>query len=95
MTIVSGHLVVDPEQRDAYLETCREVVAAGRAAPGCLDFALSADLVDPSRINVLERWESREAVEAFRGDGVGEDQGAMIRSADVVECDVSAVRSLT
>jgi hypothetical protein len=59
MIIVSGHLVVDPAQRDAYLDTCREVVDAARTTDGCLDFAISADLQDPARIRstqVLTTW---------------------------------------
>lgn len=95
MTIVCGHLIVSAEERDAYLADCVLVVEAGRAAPGCLDFCLSPDLVDPRRINILERWESQEAVAAFRGDGVGEDQSAQILSASVLECDVTDVRVLS
>jgi heme-degrading monooxygenase HmoA len=85
MVIVAGHLVVDPDERQAYLATCAEVVEAARRADGCLDFAIGADLVDPARINVYERWESQEAVAEFRGAGVGEDQGAMIRRLTVAE----------
>jgi quinol monooxygenase YgiN len=85
MVVVAGHLVVEPHERERYLETCREVVEAGRRAPGCLDFAISADLVDPARINILERWDSTEAVEAFRGAGVGDVQTSMIRSMSVAE----------
>ncbi len=33
--------------------------APGPPRPGCLDFALSADLVEPGRINIFERWESQ------------------------------------
>ena len=75
VVIVAGHLIVDPSQRDDYLAGCVEVVRAARAAAGCLDFALSADLIDAGRINILERWESAAAVEAFRGSGVGERAG--------------------
>ena len=39
---------------------------ARRQAPGCLDFSLSADLLDPGRINVYERWRSREDLLAYR-----------------------------
>ena len=85
MVIVAGHLVVDPEVRAAYLDSCRAVVEAARATEGCLDFAVSADAVDPSRINVYERWESRDSVEAFRGDGVPDGQASAIRSANVAE----------
>ena len=95
MVIVSGHLIVAAEDRDAYLATCAAVVEAGRRATGCLDFALSADLVDPGRINILERWESQADVEAFRGDGVDDEQGAAILSASVAEYDVAGVRPLS
>ncbi|HEY5820574.1 MAG TPA: antibiotic biosynthesis monooxygenase family protein [Propionibacteriaceae bacterium] len=95
MVIVSGHLIVDPEGREAYLDTCRQVVDQARKAPGCLDFSLAADLLDAGRINILERWESQSAVEAFRGDGVDDEQGAAILGASVAEYDVAAVRQLT
>jgi quinol monooxygenase YgiN len=95
MVIVSGHLVVAEEVRDDYLAGCVDIVGQARRAPGCLDFAISADLLDPARINVLERWDSQAAVEAFRGGGTGEDQGAMIVSASVSEYDVAGERGLT
>ncbi len=95
MIIVSGHLLVDPDRRAAYLDTCREVVAQARLTEGCLDFALSADLLDPARINVLERWVDRAGVEAFRGDGVPEEQAGLITGADVAEHEVASSRSLT
>jgi len=85
MVIVAGHLVVDPDQRETYLESCREVVELARRTEGCLDFAIGADLVDPGRINILERWESQEAVEAFRGRGPSGDQQQAIRSGNVAE----------
>lgn len=95
MVIVAGHLMVDPEQRAAYLAGCVSVVEQARRAPGCLDFAITADLVDPGRIGVFERWESQADVEAFRGSGPSDDQGAAMRSASVAEYDVADVRSLT
>ncbi|QIG45755.1 antibiotic biosynthesis monooxygenase [Nocardioides anomalus] len=85
MVIVAGHLLVDADERAAYLESCREVVEAARATDGCLDFALTADLVDPRRVNVFERWESQEAVETFRGDGPAGDQQAAVRGGSVAE----------
>lgn len=94
MVIVSGHLIVADEKRDGYLAGCREVVSQARRTAGCLDFALSADLVEPGRINILERWESPAALEEFRGSGVSEDQAAVIVSASVAEYDVTDVRPL-
>ncbi|WP_439028917.1 putative quinol monooxygenase [Gordonia terrae] len=94
MVIVAGRLEVDAQGRTAYLDECAEVVSAARRTPGCLDFAICADPVDPNRINIFERWASQAAVDAFRGEGVGEAQSAAILSAVVAEYDVSDVRVL-
>jgi quinol monooxygenase YgiN len=93
MVIVAGHIVVDPAERDAYLAGCVAVVEQARAAEGCLDFAIAADLVDPGRITILERCASQEAVEAFRGSGPSGEQGAAMLSASVAEYDVAGVRT--
>ncbi|SNS26166.1 putative quinol monooxygenase [Actinomadura mexicana] len=93
MIIIAGRLHVDAEARDAYLAGCRTVVETARSAPGCLDFALSADLLEPDRINVYERWESGEDVERFRGDGQEPEQAARIRDAEVTRYVISAVEA--
>ena len=95
MVIVAGNLIVNPEQRESYLADCVSVIEEARKAPGCLDFTIAADLVDPGRIDVYERWESQADVEAFRGSGPSEEQGAEMLSASVAEYDVASVRSLT
>jgi quinol monooxygenase YgiN len=95
VVIVAGHLVVDPDGRDDYLSGCVEVMRQARSTPGCLDFSLSADLLEPGRINIFERWESQAAVEAFRGSGTSDEQGAAILVASVAEYDTADVRSLT
>jgi quinol monooxygenase YgiN len=59
MVIVAGHITVDPEQRESYLAGCMSVVERARRADGCLDFAITADLLDPGRVNLFERWGSR------------------------------------
>jgi quinol monooxygenase YgiN len=94
VVIVAGHIVVDPSRRDDYLSGCVDVVRQARRTPGCLDFSISADVIDPGRVNVFERWESQAAVEAFRGDGPSDEQGAAIVSAEVAEYDVGGRRSL-
>lgn len=95
MIIVSGWLRVREESRGAYLEGCREVVAAARAAPGCIDFHLSADLLDPARINIFEQWESAGAVDDFRGSGPSEEQGAAIEGAHVEQHEIQNTITLT
>lgn len=95
MIIVAGYLRVDPAQRDSYLRGCIPVVRVARATAGCLDFCMSADLLDPARINIMERWDNREVVEAFRGSGPSDDQQAAIVAADVAEYDIATIRRLT
>lgn len=95
MVIVAGYLVVDPLQRESYLAGCATVVELARRARGCLDFAISADLVEAGRIDIFERWESRAAVDEFRGSGPSEEQQGSIISASVCEYDVTAERRLT
>lgn len=94
MVIVAGHVMVDPPQRDNYLAGSRDAVDQARRAPGCLDFAITADLLDPGRVNIYERWECRQAVEAFRGGGPGEEQTGAIITATVSEYDVTGERRL-
>lgn len=95
MLIVAGHLVVEPPQRASYLAECRRVVQQARRTPGCLDFAIGADLLDPGRINVFERWESQAAVDAFRGSGPSAEQQGVIVTASVSEYDVDGGPRLT
>jgi quinol monooxygenase YgiN len=95
MVIVGGHIVVEADQRESYLAGCVGVVEQARSTPGCLDFAITADLIDLTRIDIFERWESQAAVEAFRGGGPSREQGAAMVSASVAEYDVADIRSLT
>ncbi|WP_163799626.1 putative quinol monooxygenase [Mycolicibacterium sediminis] len=94
MVIVAGYLIVESTERAAYLEGCADVVVQARGAAGCLDFAICGDLLDPGRVNVFERWESRAAVEAFRGSGPSDEQGAALLSGSVAEYDVTDERRL-
>lgn len=90
MIIVAGRLQVDAVDRDQYVADCLAVVQQARSAPGCLDFAISADLVEPDRVNVYERWESDADVEQFRGSGPDPAQTAQIRDAQVRRYRISA-----
>lgn len=73
MLIVAGHLVLDPADRDAHVADSAGAVRLAREADGCLDFAVSADPVDPRRVNVFERWSGPEALQAFREGGADDD----------------------
>jgi quinol monooxygenase YgiN len=94
MKIVAGHITVDPHERESYLAGCVSIVEQARRTPGCLDFAITSDIVDPGRINIVERWQSQAAVDAFRGSGPSDEQSAAILSASVAEYTVTEVRDL-
>ncbi|WP_436794642.1 putative quinol monooxygenase [Actinospongicola halichondriae] len=83
MLIIAGHLTVDPTERDSYVAACAPVVRAALATEGCLDFSITADTIDASRVRVYERWESEEQLLAFRGSGPSDDQQTAIIDAAV------------
>lgn len=89
MLIIAGHLTLQESDRDRYVADCAAAVAAARNADGCLDFAVSADAVDPSRVNVFERWRTRELLLAFRGDGPDDDLRSRILAADIAEYEIA------
>lgn len=62
MIVVAGHLTINPEHRDAAIEAIRTCVAATRAEEGNVDYRYSADIDDPDRLNLVELWESEEAM---------------------------------
>ena len=95
MIVVSGQLFVDPSDRAEYLDACVEVARLARAAPGCLDFHLSADPLEPGRINIFELWASVGAAEAFRGTGPSDEQRAVVHSAKVEQHQIASTVSLT
>lgn len=95
MIIVSGHLTVLPNERDGYLLGCTQVIEQARSTVGCMDFHLSADPIEPGRINIFEQWDSAEAADAFRGSGPSDEQQAAILGASVFQHEVASSTSLT
>lgn len=83
MIIVSGRIYLRPGTRQDFVASSAQAVVQARQAPGCRDFVVAADPLEPDRVNVYEEWESEDALLAFRGDGPGEDLGANIVRADV------------
>ncbi len=94
MVIVAGHITVEPQQRESYLAGCVSVVERARGAAGCLDFAITADPIDPGRVNIFERWESQAALNTARGNAPGFEQSEAMLSVSVADYDVADVRPL-
>jgi quinol monooxygenase YgiN len=91
MLIIAGYLEVSPTGREAYVQDCLTAVQMALAAPGCLDYSITADSIDPARIRVYERWENEERLLAFRGSGPSDGQQAAIVNADVKRYGVDSV----
>ncbi len=91
MLIIAGHLVVDPTERDRVIAGHVAVVTAALAAPGCLDFAVTADTIDPARVRIYERWEDEEQLLAFRGSGPDQGQQDDILDVEVRRYEISSV----
>jgi quinol monooxygenase YgiN len=89
MVIVAGHITVEPQQRKSYLAGCVRIAEQGRRAVGCLDVAICADLVDPGRVNIFERWESQAALETFRSSGPDTEQHPAMLTVYVQEYDIA------
>jgi quinol monooxygenase YgiN len=66
MLIIAGHEEVDAGERDRYGAAHEDLVRRARQAPGCLDLAITADALDPTRVNNFERWQSMEHLDAWR-----------------------------
>ena len=68
------------------------VVERARRAACCLDFAITADPIDPGRVNIFERWESQAALNTARGNAPGFEQAEAMLSVSVADYDVADVR---
>ncbi|WCO67234.1 antibiotic biosynthesis monooxygenase [Iamia majanohamensis] len=85
MVIIAGHVLVAEAERDRCVALFQDLVRRCREADGCIDMAISADPVDPARVNNLEVWASAEALDAWRAvadapdPGVAMDASAMAR----------------
>jgi quinol monooxygenase YgiN len=64
--IVAGWGTVDPKRRADAISKFGDLVARARKTTGCIDFAISPDARDPSRVNLFELWESAEHLNAWR-----------------------------
>jgi quinol monooxygenase YgiN len=92
MPIIAGHTEVDSDDRDEAVAVMRGLVTRARDAPGCLDVAITADPVDPGRVNLFGRWESQAALETFRGSGPDTEQRPAMLTVAVQEYDIADVR---
>ncbi|MCH1868113.1 putative quinol monooxygenase [Nocardioides sp. CFH 31398] len=69
-----------------------EMTTRVRAFEGCLDFAVTADALEPGRVNVYERWASEDRLARWRAQADPPRVEAPMRSDHVRRFDVAAER---
>jgi quinol monooxygenase YgiN len=62
---IIGYIDVEPGERDRLVASTIELQRATRDdEPGCLNYTIAADPVNPSRISIVELWDSAASLEA-------------------------------
>ena len=92
MLIIAGPVRIAEADRDAYVTAFCDLVERCRKAAGCLDVVISADSLDPGRVNIFERWESQEVLDAWRAVANAPDTGIEFDADDVQLFTVADVR---
>lgn len=66
MIIIAGYTLTEADQRDVAVEALTDMVERARKHDGCLDLSITADSVDPERVNVFELWRDQKTLDAWR-----------------------------
>lgn len=64
MLIVMAEVVVEAGAIDQVRDGLKTMEDETRKEPGCISYAFSLDVSDPTTMRISERWESMEALEA-------------------------------
>ncbi len=65
--VVVAQMKVGERHEDEVVQGLREVAAQTHEEPGCLLYALHRAADDPEKIVLIERWESRDALQEHLG----------------------------
>ena len=94
MLIIAGTLEVEPERRDEFIASREAGMRESRAEAGCIDYVLGADPLEPGRVYLFERWESKEHLAphlARLGGPRPEDPEAVpVRAAELLQYEIAA-----
>lgn len=58
--LISAQIDLDPAKRDEALRNAQPWIDGALSQPGCIHYSWSADLNNPSRVNVFEEWECED-----------------------------------
>ncbi|MEZ5894166.1 MAG: putative quinol monooxygenase [Parvularculaceae bacterium] len=91
MIIVAGRVALRPGALPALMPAMKAMVAASRAEPGCIAYHYGPDMTDPDAFLVLERWETRAALDAHFETPHLKAWRAALRNVGLVSRDLIAV----
>jgi quinol monooxygenase YgiN len=94
--IVQGVFVVEPAERDRFIEGGKDGMRASRAEEGCLEYVYAADPLDPARVVLSERWESMDLLQQHLDGQASRPAGDRPRpqSVEIVIYEVASARKL-
>jgi len=64
MIVIAGRARLHESEVGAATRAGSEMAATSRDEPGCIDYRFAIDIDDPLVVQVLEQWESAEALDA-------------------------------
>ena len=67
MIVVVGYLTINPDLRGEVEAAIATLVPLTTAEDGNIEYRYSVDMGEPNRINIMEQWESEEAMNAHMG----------------------------
>ncbi|MEN3321493.1 MAG: hypothetical protein V7643_4895 [Mycobacterium sp.] len=95
MLIVAGTGYVDPDHRDTLLAGLAPSLRRVRTTPGCLDYVVAADPIEPDRVNIYERWESQAHLDThLAGPAQTAPPMPHVRSVQVMRYEISSSSQL-
>ena len=99
MVIVGGVFVVEPDEREEFLVGRHDGMRRSRAEAGCLEYTLSADPIEPSRVVLFERWADQASLDAhaaaLQDTPAAPPGGVVPKSVTITVYDVSGERPLS
>ena len=87
--IVAGKLILKPGLREEFVEKSLEAISQARRLDACEDFCVSPDPIDENRVNIFEKWKSRDSLDGFRESGPDNESFSLVESFDVHEYEIN------
>jgi len=79
--LLTGTFDFDAEHHDAMVEAAKAIMAITNKEAGCELYAITADLDEPGRFHISERWTDQESLAAHMKGAHLKDFGRAMRAA--------------